>query len=522
MELNYKYQNFYDILVENARTSPKKKIIYAEKRNITNAELLERVDTFARFLELSGIGYKDKVALILNNSEYFIIALYAATKIGAIVVPINNFLKKEELEYILNDCEAKLLVTASSFEKELDDVFEHTQIEKAVWCDNHTKLDERNFCFDEVLNRHSIHEELSHTPELDDTAIIIYTSGTTGHPKGAMLSFRNILSNSVTGSVRFNISSKDRFIVYLPMFHSFTLSIMIMLPLYNNCAIVLVKSIFPFSNVLKQVLLKRVTVFLGAPQIYNALNKAKIPWYFMWFNSIRCFVSGSAPLSEQVLIDFKKKFTKATMLEGYGLSECSPAVSINPFDKQKILSVGLPLHSYSVKIVDDELVELPIGEIGELIVKGDCVMQGYYNNPTATDETIVNGWLKTGDLAKIDDEGYIYIVDRKKDMIISKGINIYPREIEELLYKIDEVDSAAVVGIADETKDEKIAAFIQLKEDIDASTVNKQDIRNYLKEHLANFKIPKYIYFIDELPKNATNKVLKRKLKEDIDLYMNN
>lgn len=171
------------------------------------------------------------------------------------------------------------------------------------------------------------------SPTLDDTAILIYTSGTTGNPKGAMLSFRNVLSNSILGTMRFNIVQKDRFIVYLPMFHSFTLSIMVILPIFNACAMVIVKSIFPFSNVLKQTLLKRVTIFLGTPQIYNALNKAKIPWYFMWFNKIRGFVSGSAPLSEQVLLDFKKKFKNATVLEGYGLSECSPVVCINPFDK---------------------------------------------------------------------------------------------------------------------------------------------------------------------------------------------
>jgi long-chain acyl-CoA synthetase len=295
---------------------------------------------------------------------------------------------------------------------------------------------------------------------------------------------------------------------------------MVIAPIFYNASMVIVKSIFPFSNVLKQVLLKRVTIFLGAPQIYNALNKAKIPWYFMWFNSIRLFVSGSAPLSEQVLMDFNKKFKKAVMIEGYGLSECSPAVSANPFDKRKVLSVGTPFYSYEVKIVDDELMELPCGEVGELIVKGDNVMQGYYNNPDATDETIINGWLRTGDLAKVDEDGYIYIVDRKKDLIIAKGVNVYPREIEELIVKMDDVDSVAVIGVTDETKDEKIIAFVQLKEDSDG-LLDERKVKSYLKEHLANFKIPKHVYFIEELPKNATNKVLKRKLKEDIDKYIN-
>jgi long-chain acyl-CoA synthetase len=334
-----------------------------------------------------------------------------------------------------------------------------------------------------------------------------------------MLSFRNVLSNSISGSIRFNILPKDRFIVYLPMFHSFTLSIMIILPFFNNCAIVIVKSIFPFSNVLKQTLLKKVTIFLGAPQIYNALNKAKIPWYFRYFHSIRGFISGSAPLSEQVLVDFKKKFPKTVMIEGYGLSECSPAVCINTLDKQKVLSVGPAMPSYEVKIVDEELLEVPTGEIGEIIVKGDCVMQGYYNNKEATHNTIINDWIRTGDLGKIDEDGFVYIVDRIKDLIISKGINIYPRQIEELIQKIDAVDAVAVVGITDELKDEKIVAFIQLRDDID-ETLDEKSVKKYLKGQLASFKMPKNIYFIKELPRNATNKVLKRKLKENIQEYI--
>ena len=233
----------------------------------------------------------------------------------------------------------------------------------------------------------------------------------------------------------------------------------------------------------------------------------------MWFNKVRIFISGSAPLSEQALNEFNAKFKKARLLEGYGLSECSPAVCVNRLDRQKPLSVGLPLPSYEVKIVNDEIVEVKTGEIGEIMVKGDCVMQGYLNHPDATDETIINGWLLTGDLGKKDDEGFIYIVDRKKDLIISKGINIYPREIEEIIYKFDGVDAVAVIGIKDETNDEEVLAFIQPKENIQLS---ESDIRSYLKKHLANFKLPKHIYFVEELPKNATGKVLKRVLKEKV------
>lgn len=512
--MNYLYQNFYEALENHARIRPRKVAIFIENQQISNRKLKIRVDTFARFLEKNGIQNGDRVALIVENSEEFIISVFAITKIGAIVVPINTFLKQKEFTFILNDCGAKMLISSSKFSKDTNTLKQTTKIEKTVWVGDYDKLDKDNLSFLSIIENEKIHVQLSHTPKLDDTACIIYTSGTTGKPKGAMLSFKNILSNIFGGIQIYNIYPKDRFIVYLPMFHAFTFSIIVLLPLIAGGSIVVVKSVFPFSNVLKQVLLKRVTVFLGVPTIYNALNKAKIPWYFLWFNKIRVFLSGASALNEKVVKDFSKKFKRATLVEGYGLSECSPAVAINRLEKQKPLSVGLPLPEYEIKIVNDEMVEVEVGEVGEVIVKGDCVMQGYYGRVDATDETIINGWLKTGDLGKVDDEGFLYIVDRKKDLIISKGINIYPREIEEVMLKYEGIDSVAVVGQKDKTGDEDVVAFIQLKDD--AETILEKDLKKYLKNCLANFKVPKHIYTVEELPKNATGKVLKRVLKEEL------
>ncbi len=345
-------------------------------------------------------------------------------------------------------------------------------------------------------------------------AHIIYTSGTTGHPKGALISYANLFAN-LNGIERiFKISKRDRFIVFLPMFHSFTLTAMVLLPIYMACSIILVKSVFPFSNVLKQALLKRATVFLGVPAIYTAMSKAKIPWYFRWFNRIRLFISGGAPLAEQTILDFKAKFPRAKLLEGYGLSEASPVVAVNTPERQKARSVGIPLPGLEAKAVDEELVEVPRGEVGELIVRGGSVMRGYLNMPAATDETIVNGWLKTGDFVTIDEDGFIFIVDRKKDLIISKGQNVYPREIEEEIYKLDAVEAAAVIGVKDRYADEEIVAFVQLKEGMD---LGEDEIRRHLRTVLANFKIPKQIHFKDGLPRNATGKVLKRVLKEQFE-----
>ncbi len=511
--LEYKYQNFYEAIEHNAKVNPSKSVIFIEDRKVNNLRFKQKIDTFARFLEFSGIKSRDKIAMIVGNSEEFMISLFAITKIGAVAVPINTFLKHEEFEYIVNDSEAKMLISSPSLAKETKNLLFSTTVEKIVWTESYDELDDKNYSFTEITQSSEAHEQFLTPPALDDLACIVYTSGTTGKPKGAMLSYRNLFSNSWSGQKAFKINEKDRFLVFLPMFHSFTLSIMVILPIMTNSSIIIVKSVFPFANVLKQALLKRATIFLGVPTLYNSLIKAKIPWYFLWFNKIRIFISGSAPLSESVLNDFSVKFKNAVLTEGYGLSECSPAVAVNRLDKQKPMSVGLPLESYKIKIVNEEMVEMPIGEVGEIIIKGDCVMLGYLNRPDATDETIINGWMLSGDLGKMDEDGFFYIVDRKKDLIISKGINIYPREIEEVLALYEGVDAAAVIGIKNELNDEEVMAFIQPKEDIELDDL---EVKKYLKAHLANFKIPKHIYLVEELPKNATGKVLKRILKEQV------
>ncbi len=510
--MTYPYQNFYEMIFANANTQPKKTLIFIEDKKISNLDFLRQVDSFARFLTHSGMGKEDKIALITPNSAEFLIAFFAISKIGGVIVPINNMLKEDEHTYILKDAEAKMLITSSKFAKQTQNLQETTSVKKTVWLDELPDTTGEHFLFSEAMAIPPFHDEVKVDGKLDDLAVLIYTSGTTGHPKGAMLSFKNIFSNLYGGKERFNLTKKDRFIVYLPMFHSFTLSISVLLPVYIGGSMIIIPSILPFSNIIKQTLLKRVTVFLGIPDVYNALVRAKLPWYFVWFNSVRAFVSGGAALSEDTLTRFNTIFKRAKILEGYGLSECAPAVSINPLNKQKPLSIGLPLYGYEVKIVDEEMLEVPNGQVGELIVKGDCVMLGYWKRPTATDDTIINGWVRTGDLGKVDDEGYIYIVDRKKDLIISKGVNIYPREVEEVLYHHPSVKSAAVIGIKDDHSGEIPVAYIEL--DRDESTLSEADVKKYLKLHLANFKIPKNVYFLDELPKTATGKVLKRILKE--------
>jgi long-chain acyl-CoA synthetase len=422
-------------------------------------------------------------------------------------------LKAAEYEFILNDCGAKVLVTAKKFITEVAGLRVKTPVEKTVWIDEAPGYSANDLFFHDRSPLQS-GESSRVDSKLDDLAIIFYTSGTTGKPKGAMISYRNIFSNLAGANALFKITSKDRFIVYLPMFHAFTFTVMLMLPFYSAASFVIIRNLMPFSNILKQTLLKRVTVFLGVPDIYNALIRADLPWYFLWFNTIRAFISGASALSQDTVDKFKKSFKRATMLEGYGLSECSPAVACNTFENQKTGSVGRPLPGYEVKIVDAEMVELPRGERGEIIVKGDCVMQGYLNNPEATEETIINGWLRTGDLGRMDEEGYLYIVDRMKDLIISKGLNIYPREVEEALTALEYVRAAAVIGVPDVHSGEVPVAYIELEEGADGEAVNQSAVKAELKHSLANFKIPKSVHIVEELPKNATGKVLKRILKE--------
>ncbi|RRS30209.1 MAG: long-chain fatty acid--CoA ligase [Epsilonproteobacteria bacterium (ex Lamellibrachia satsuma)] len=510
--MDYRFNNFYELITYQAKKHKNKVALFVNNEKITYGKILEKADRFAGFLAAKGVKEGDRIALFLRNSPEFIYTVFAASKVGAIIVPVNTFLKEEELSYILEDSGSSVLVASTIHDKVVNSSKAGSLCRFIVWEGDRAVEGERNYSFEEALRSEA--EAAYVARSLEDTAVIIYTSGTTGKPKGAMLSNKNILSNAESGRRTIDVKPKDRAIVFLPMFHSFTFSIGVMLPLYVGGSIVIISSIKPFSNIFKQVLTKRVTLFFGIPDVYNALAKAKLPWYFMWFNKIRAFISGAAALQQKTLDAMAKKFKRATLLEGYGLSEASPAVCMNTFEKQKAGSVGTALYGYEMKIVDEDMNEVPRGEVGDIIVKGDNVMQGYLNRPEATAETILNGWLLTGDMGYMDDEGFLFIVDRKKDLIISKGINIYPREIEEVIDIYEGVSASAVIGIVDEKSGEVPVAYIELEEQIEI--LDEAGLKKHMRENLANYKIPKKIHTIPELPKNATGKVLKRVLKEGL------
>jgi long-chain acyl-CoA synthetase len=348
----------------------------------------------------------------------------------------------------------------------------------------------------------------------EDLAVFIYTSGTTGHPKGAMLTHKSLISNAQDGSQAIEIVSQDKFLLFLPMFHSFTFTVCVLIPILKGSTIVLIGSVRALDEIKKAILFDRITTFIGVPAVYNVIaskpttTATKITKHI---SAIKFFISGSAPLPAPVIGKIEEKFG-SPLIEGYGLSEASPVVAVNPrFGVRKVGSVGPPIPNVQVKIVDAELNELPVGETGELAVKGPNVMKGYYNLPEATEQALVeDGWLLTGDIARLDEDGYIYIVDRKKDMLLVRGINVYPREIEEALYTHPSIAECAVIGVPDESKGEVPKAFIVVRE---GETLTERDVRAFCKKHLAAYKIPKHFEFRPSLPKSATQKIMKRSLR---------
>lgn len=490
----------------------RKKFIFYNEETYTYIETNKRANKVAAMLMSKGVQKGDRVAIMLENSPEFFFSYFGILKAGAIVIPVNTFLKQEEVAYMLNDSGSKLFITSQSFDYVAAGILDMCEELDAVLAYTETSFDSEN-----ILTLTDDKPETN--PEIDidqsDLAIFVYSSGTTGHPKGAMLTHKNLTSNAQGCCERFKIYNKDRFLLFLPAFHSYAMMTCVVLPTYAGCSIIILGSVNDLKKkTFKKILLyKRPTFFLGVPQVYIALIKSKMPkWFIKYLYPIRLHVSGGAPLPEDILEQFKSKFFKP-IIEGYGLSEASPVVSANSLKVQKPLSVGPALNDVEVRIVDENEKELPVGEVGELIARGPNIMKGYWNMPELTEKALRNGWLFTGDLAKLDQEGYIYIVDRKKDLIIVKGINVYPREIEEVLHKHKKIEAAAVIGLPDKSSGEIPVAYVKPKDDV---KVTDKEIKAYLKEHLANYKLPKQVHIENDLPMTATGKILKRELKDKV------
>jgi long-chain acyl-CoA synthetase len=470
------------------------------------------VSSLAYGLKETGVKKGDKVAILLNNSVEFVISYFAILALGGVVVPLNTFLRQDEIIYILNDCMAKILITSSDFESTLKDFnFNKVQsLENIISVDKLNNI--KNIGYDVVFKKGKLNIPFIDIDE-EETAVLIYTSGTTGFPKGAMLSHKNLISNVKSSIKAIHINENDRFIIFLPMFHAFSFTVCVLIPLYCQCNLTIIKSIQPFSKILKSIFFDRISIFVAIPQVYNVLSNKKIPGWLLWLNPVRVCISGAAPLAGEILRRFEERF-KVPLMEGYGLSEASPVVSVNPLDGiRKPGSVGPPIPGVEVKIADEDGNFLEPGQVGEIVVKGPNIMKGYYNRDIETNMAIRDGWLYTGDIGKIDEDGYLYIIDRKKDLIIVNGMNLYPREVEEVLYKHPAIQGAVVVGKKDEMHGEIPIGVILLKEGMSAT---EQELKKFCKQHLANYKIPHRFEFWKELPMTGTGKILKREVKRII------
>lgn len=499
-------------LETQANRHGRKKYLFFNDESYTYTEVNKRANRVAHLLISKGVEKGDRVCIMLENSPEFFMSYFGILKTGAIVVPVNTFLKQEEVAYMINDSGAKYLITSQSFDYVAAGIADMCEGLEGVLAFTETSFDSKNI---NVLTKNMSDTNPDIAAVQDDLAVFIYSSGTTGHPKGAMLTHRNMTSNAEGCCARFKISVRDRFLLFLPAFHSYAMMTCVVLPTYTGSSIIILESVNDLKKKsFKKILLyKRPTFFLGVPQVYIALIKSKMPKFFIkYLYPIRLHVSGGAPLPEEILEQFRAKFYRP-IIEGYGLSEASPVVSANSLEKQKPMSVGPALKDVQARIVDENEKELPIGEVGELIVKGPNVMKGYWNMPELTENALRRGWLFTGDLAKMDEEGYIYIVDRKKDLIIVKGINVYPREIEEVLHKHEKIEAAAVIGLPDKASGEIPVAYVKPK---DGVNVTEKELKSYLKEHLANYKLPKHIHVETNLPMTATGKILKRELKDKV------
>ncbi|KSU88876.1 fatty acid--CoA ligase family protein [Priestia flexa] len=499
-----------------AKQYPEKIAYVFLDEEVTYADLDTSITLFANGLKRLGVQKGDHIALLLGNSPHFIIGLYGALRVGATVIPINPTYTKGEITYVLQNSDAKVAITLDLLVPLLEEMkAEISALEHLVVCESSLQKEHNFLSSNDIHSFSSIvqHQDVTYkfpTLDEDDTALILYTSGTTGKPKGAMLTQKNVYQNAKDVADYLSINGEDRVVAALPMFHVFCLTVALNAPLMNGGTVLVMPKFSPtiFFQLAEE---KRATIFAGVPTMYNFLlqsNKGAQEKV----KTLRLCISGGASMPVALLKEFEKQFG-VVVAEGYGLSEASPVTCFNPIDKErKPGSIGTSIMNVENKVVDEIGREVPVGEVGELIVKGANVMKGYYKLPEDTAHALRDGWLYTGDLARMDPEGYFYIVDRKKDMIIVGGYNVYPREVEEVLYSHPNVVEVAVLGVPDPVFGEQIKCYVVVKD----AAVSEQDLLDYCQLHLAKYKIPSSITFLDELPKNATGKILRKALRKEL------
>jgi len=504
--------NLTVLLEESVKEKAERPALILGDDVLTYAELRDAAKKFANALAGLGVESGDKVALMVPNVPQFAIAYHGILNVGAVVVPLNVLLKGPEVSYHLGDSDAVALVAWEGLLEEARKGYEEAErCEKLIVVEEPgvEGAPEGTYGFDKLLVDSSAGYEMARTmPE--DTAVVIYTSGTTGRPKGAELSHFNMFYNAVCNADKLlGLREDDVEIAVLPLFHIFGQTCVMNAGVYAGNTVVLVPRFEP-DTVLKAIQDAGVTVFTGVPTMYQyLLRHPDLDEYDT--SSLRLGVSGGAAMNLEVLKAVEERLG-IFILEGYGLSETSPTTCFNRSTGQrKTGSIGLPIWGTEARVVNEEDEEVPRGERGELVVKGHNVMKGYYKNPKATEEAMRGGWFHTGDMATMDEDGFVFIVDRVKDMILRGGYNVYPREIEEVLYEHPAIAEVAVIGVSHEELGEEVRAVVALKQ---GQTATEEEIVAFAKERVAAYKYPRSVTFMDDLPKTATGKVLKRELTD--------
>lgn len=511
--------NLVEKVRQQALEQPEKTAYYFLGKGTSYGELEQTVARFAGALQDLGVQKGDHIAFLLGNTPHFIISLYASMRIGAVAIPINPIYTPDEISYIIKNGDVKTVIALDLLLPLVEaGVQGFPQVTNYIVCETTPDIGEKYAALSDAAKAKTklftqVIATATHSVEpvevsSDDTAIILYTSGTTGQPKGAMLTHNNLYSNARDIGDYLQMTNDDRVIATLPVFHVFALTVVVNAPLTRGATIVLAPRFSP-AEIFELAATYKATIFAGVPTMFNFLYQYEAGDVSA-FSNLRLAISGGSSLPVSLLHNFENKFN-VRVSEGYGLSEASPVTCFNPIDgERKPGSIGPSIANVENKVVDELGEEVPVGEVGELIVRGPNVMKGYYKMPEETAVAIRDGWLYTGDLARRDEENYFYIVDRKKDLIIVGGYNVYPREVEEVLYSHPGIIEAAVVGFPDPNFGEAVHAYVVLKD----PTVTVESIKDYCAKHIVKYKVPTVIEVIDELPKNTTGKILRRSLKE--------
>jgi long-chain acyl-CoA synthetase len=492
-------RNLASVLTDTAAEHPDRVAVKLDDVELTYKLLDGASAHVAGLLREKGVEPGDRVGIMLPNVPYFPVVYYGALRAGAVVVPMNVLLKGREVEFYLKDPESKVLFAWGDFAEAAEKGAEGTGAEVVL-----VKPGE----FEDVVGAAEAVTEVTDR-DGEDTAVILYTSGTTGTPKGAELTHDNLMSNVETIlDTLIQIQPDDVVLGALPLFHSFGQTCGLNSCMKAGGTLTLLPRFDP-DKAFEIIQRDKVTIFEGVPTMYvGMLHSDKADEADT--SCLRLCVSGGSAMPGEVLRAFEEKFG-CKILEGYGLSETSPVASFNHPDRErKVGSIGTPVAGVEMRVVDEDGGDVAEGEVGEIAIKGPNVMKGYWRKDDATAETIKDGWFHTGDMAKVDEDGFFFIVDRKKELIIRGGYNVYPREVEEALYEHPAVQEAAVVGVPDDKMGEEVGAAVVLKQGEDVSA---DELRDFVKGEVASYKYPRKIWFVDELPKGPTGKILKREVE---------